>query len=145
MPKLHSVSGQTINRPKNAKNPLNISAHVPKQGIYNKIWTFFFYEKKKKWDFVVIQNLTCIYRHLVYLMYMYKKETVIYDFHNLCFSPFFTGWHCTYKTPFEWQLHSVLLQLLSSDFHGNFAFYGSHQIQLPDSSCYQNTTAKYER
>ena len=47
MPKLHSVSGQTINRPKNAKNPLNISAHVPKQGIYNKIWTFFFYEKKK--------------------------------------------------------------------------------------------------
>ena len=48
MPKLHSVSGQTINRPKNAKNPLNISAHVPKQGIYNKIWTFFFFEKKKK-------------------------------------------------------------------------------------------------
>ena len=67
MPKLHSVSGQTINRPKNAKNPLNISAHVPKQGIYNKIWTLFFQsfslidavEKLKKInrDFGVIQNL----------------------------------------------------------------------------------------
>ena len=83
MPKLHSVSGQTINRPKNAKNPLNISAHVPKQGIYNKIWTLFFHsfslidavEKLKKInrDFGVIQNLTWIYRHLVYLI-IYVQE-----------------------------------------------------------------------
>ena len=49
------------------KNPLSISAHVPKQGIYNKIWTLFFHsfslidavEKLKKInrDFGVIQNL----------------------------------------------------------------------------------------
>ena len=64
--------------------------HVPKQGIYNKIWTLFFHsfslidvvEKlKKNWDFGVIQNLTWIYRHLVYL--------IIDDFHNLSFLHFF--------------------------------------------------------